>query len=166
VFLGHLSCGECFTEWRGTVASTGLHISTFWEARERGNELHGSAIALFWSELGAESHPLSLALSKPCFMEAGMVQMWRPWWLTVGMRESRFHEVEPVPGLPKLMRGPLSEFIQQSAIRTVPYPLLASNTLVLSDVMVLSKDEKGDLALMFRCDMQKIEATLRTSFCG
>ena len=33
----------------------------------------------------------------------------------------------------------------------MPYPLLGENTLVLSDSMVLAKDEKGTLALMFRC---------------
>lgn len=36
------------------------------------------------------------------------------------------------------------------AVRTVPYPLLGENTLVLSDSLVLAKDENGDLALMFR----------------
>lgn len=67
------------------------------------------------------------------------------------MSRHRFHEVEPAPGLPQgLLRGAMSELIVQSAIRTVPYPLLASNTLVLSDAMVLSPDENGDLALMIR----------------
>lgn len=36
------------------------------------------------------------------------------------------------------------------SLRTVPYPLLGENTLVLSDSMVLAKDENGQLALMFR----------------
>lgn len=59
--------------------------------------------------------------------------------------------MQPAPGLPKgLARGAISELMVQSALRTVPYPLLGSNTLVLSDAMVLSPDENGDLALMFR----------------
>lgn len=42
------------------------------------------------------------------------------------------------------------QLVVSRAIRTVPYPLLGENTLVLSDSMILAKDEKGDLALMFR----------------
>ena len=42
------------------------------------------------------------------------------------------------------------QLVVTKAIRTVPYPLLGENTLVLSDSMVLAKDEKGQLALMFR----------------
>ena len=42
------------------------------------------------------------------------------------------------------------QLVVSRAIRTVPYPLLGENTLVLSDSMVLAKDEKGTLALMFR----------------
>ena len=33
--------------------------------------------------------------------------------------------------------------------RTVPYPILGENTLVLSETMVLTED-KGELTLMFR----------------
>ena len=44
----------------------------------------------------------------------------------------------------------LLQLVVTKAIRTVPYPLLGENTLVLSDSMVLAKDEKGQLALMFR----------------
>eukprot|EP00884_Botryococcus_braunii_P021107 jgi/Botrbrau1/7680/Bobra.0159s0122.1 len=76
-----------------------------------------------------------------------------------------FHEVEPLAGMPKMSRGPLSEFVVKSAVRTVPYPLLASNTLVLSDAMLLSRDEKGDLALMFRVGdtypMQNLNVTVK-----
>ena len=44
------------------------------------------------------------------------------------------------------------QLVVSRAIQTVPYPLLGENTLVLSDSMVLARDEKGDLALMFRLD--------------
>ncbi len=42
------------------------------------------------------------------------------------------------------------QLVVSRAIRTVPYPLLGENTLVLSDSMVFAKDEKGNPALMFR----------------
>ena len=42
------------------------------------------------------------------------------------------------------------QLVVSKAVRTVPYPLLGENTLVLSDSLVLAKDENGDLALMFR----------------
>lgn len=44
----------------------------------------------------------------------------------------------------------IMQLVVSRAIQTVPYPLLGENTLVLSDSMVLAKDEKGNLALMFR----------------
>jgi len=42
------------------------------------------------------------------------------------------------------------QLVVSKAVRTVPYPLLGENTLVLSDSLVLAKDENGALALMFR----------------
>ena len=51
---------------------------------------------------------------------------------------------------------PFLQLVVSRAIQTVPYPLLGENTLVLSDSMVLAKDEKGNLALMFRSASQDL----------
>ena len=50
------------------------------------------------------------------------------------------------------MMGPsaLSRAVVHRALRTVPYPLLGENTLVLSDSCILAPDDQGDLCLMFR----------------
>lgn len=42
------------------------------------------------------------------------------------------------------------QVVVSKAVQTVPYPLLGENTLVISDSMVLSRDENNNLALMFR----------------
>ena len=52
---------------------------------------------------------------------------------------------------------PFLQLVVSRAIQTVPYPLLGENTLVLSDSMVLAKDEKGNLALMFRSASQDLK---------
>ena len=50
------------------------------------------------------------------------------------------------------MMGPsaLSTQVVNRALRTVPYPLLGENTLVLSDSCILAPDDEGNLSLMFR----------------
>ena len=63
----------------------------------------------------------------------------------------RFHDVEPLAGLEMMQKAELSLAVVSKSLRTVPYPLLGENTMVLSDTMILSPDEKGRLALMFRC---------------
>lgn len=78
---------------------------------------------------------------------------------------NRFHVVEPQAGLPKLPPGPLSQLIVNRAKRTVPYPLLGENTLVLSDVLCVSPNAQGKLSL--RCRVadtypnQMVEMTVR-----
>ena len=59
----------------------------------------------------------------------------------------------------KLCAHVMLQLVVTKAIRTVPYPLLGENTLVLSDSMVLAKDEKGQLALMFRRGSRDIDHT-------
>ena len=66
-------------------------------------------------------------------------------------RVSRFHDVEPLVGLEMMQQSELSVAVVSKSLRTVPYPLLGENTLVLSDNMIVAPDEKGRLALMFRC---------------
>ncbi|KAK2080060.1 hypothetical protein QBZ16_002456 [Prototheca wickerhamii] len=61
-----------------------------------------------------------------------------------------FHEVTPQPGLPPLPRAALSRLVVNRAKRTVPYPLLGHNTLVLSDAMCLFTDERGRRCLAAR----------------
>ncbi len=46
----------------------------------------------------------------------------------------------------------LSRLVAAKALRTVPYPLLGENTLVISDSIILAPDDTGRLALMVRCD--------------
>lgn len=57
-----------------------------------------------------------------------------------------FHAVQRQPGLPNLPPPEMSELVVNRAKRTVPYPMLGENTLVLSDAMCLSGDviEKED----------------------
>ena len=45
----------------------------------------------------------------------------------------------------------LSRLVASKALRTVPYPLLGENTLVLSDSCCLAPDDSGRLSLLFRC---------------
>ena len=60
------------------------------------------------------------------------------------------------------MMGPsaLSTTVVNRALRTVPYPLLGENTLVLSDTCILAPDDEGNMALMFRC--AAVRPTLQT----
>ena len=62
----------------------------------------------------------------------------------------RLHEVEPLEGLEMLPPAALSRLVAAKALRTVPYPLLGENTLVISDSLVLAPDDQGRLALLFR----------------
>lgn len=51
-----------------------------------------------------------------------------------------FHTVQRQPGLPNLPPPEMSELVVNRAKRTVPYPMLGENTLVLSDAMCLNGD--------------------------
>lgn len=62
----------------------------------------------------------------------------------------RFHNVVPQPGLPPLAPSALSRLVVNRAKRTVPYPLLGDNTLVLSDTMCVHEDDQGRLCLTVR----------------
>jgi hypothetical protein len=62
----------------------------------------------------------------------------------------RLHDVEPLEGLGMMPPSQLSRVVVSKALRCVPYPLLGENTLVLSDSLILSPDEDGNLSLMFR----------------
>ena len=44
-----------------------------------------------------------------------------------------------------------AQLVVNRAKRTVPYPLLGENTLVLSDVLCLAHDKRGRLCLTCRC---------------
>ncbi|GAB4816589.1 hypothetical protein N2152v2_003635 [Parachlorella kessleri] len=61
-----------------------------------------------------------------------------------------FHEVERQPELPALPPSELSRLVVNRAKRTVPYPLLGENTLVLSDVLCLAPNKAGQLCLTCR----------------
>lgn len=63
----------------------------------------------------------------------------------------RFHDIEPLQGLEMMQQSELSILVVSKSLRTVPYPLLGENTMVLSDSMILAPDEQGRLSLMFRC---------------
>jgi hypothetical protein len=65
-------------------------------------------------------------------------------------RARRLHDVEPLEGLEMLPPSHLSRLVASKALRTVPYPLLGENTLVISDSCVLAPDDNGHLALLFR----------------
>lgn len=62
----------------------------------------------------------------------------------------RLHDVEPLEGLEMLPPAQLSRLVAAKALRTVPYPLLGENTLVISDSIVLAPDDNGQLALLVR----------------
>ena len=59
--------------------------------------------------------------------------------------------MEPLAGLEMMQTSELSVAVVSKSLRTVPYPLLGENTMVLSDCMILAPDERGRLSLMFRC---------------
>jgi hypothetical protein len=62
----------------------------------------------------------------------------------------RFNLVERQPDLPQGHPSHLSNLVVGRAKRTVPYPILGENTLVLSDVLCVCPDEKGRLCLFSR----------------
>lgn len=62
---------------------------------------------------------------------------------------AKFHQIEPQPELPMLPQDELSQVVVSRSKRTVPYPILGENTLVLSETMVLTEYD-GELTLMFR----------------
>ena len=61
-----------------------------------------------------------------------------------------FHKVERQSSMPNLHPSQLSQLVVNRAKRTVPYPLLGENTLVLSDVMCVAPNEDGQLVLYAR----------------
>ena len=77
----------------------------------------------------------------------------------------KFHEVEPQKELPRLIPNQVSQLIVSRAKKTVPYPLLGENTLVLSDVMTVEPGPDGNLILSCRVGdtypNQMLEVTAR-----
>ncbi len=61
----------------------------------------------------------------------------------------RFHEIQPQTGLKMLPPGASSRKIVSAIPKSVPYPVLQENTLVLSNYLVVGK-RNGKLSLMFR----------------
>lgn len=61
-----------------------------------------------------------------------------------------FHQIDPQKDMPKLAMPDLSALVVNRAKRTVPYPLLGENTLVLSDVLCIAPNEDGLLCLYCR----------------
>ena len=61
-----------------------------------------------------------------------------------------FHSIEPQKDLPELSQADLSLIVVNRARRTVPYPLLGENTLVLSDNLCVAPNEDGLLCLYCR----------------
>ena len=61
-----------------------------------------------------------------------------------------FHSIEPQKGIPALGQEELSSLVVNRAKKTVPYPLLGENTLVLSDVLCVAPNEDGFLCLYCR----------------
>ena len=61
----------------------------------------------------------------------------------------RFHEIQPQTGLKMLPPGASSRKIVSAIPKSVPYPVLQENTLVLSNYVVVGK-RNGKLSLMFR----------------
>lgn len=62
----------------------------------------------------------------------------------------RFHKVERYKDLPAGHPSHISNLVVGRAKRTVPYPLLGENTLVLSDLLCVCPDERGRLCLFCR----------------
>jgi len=63
--------------------------------------------------------------------------------------DCRFHEIQPQTGLKMLPPGASSRKIVSAIPKSVPYPVLQENTLVLSNFLVVGK-RNGKLSLMFR----------------
>jgi hypothetical protein len=78
---------------------------------------------------------------------------------------NKFHNVVPQEGLPLLTPSELSQLVVNRAKRTVPYPLLGENTLVLSDLLCVCPNERGQPCLMARTadtyPNQMLEITVR-----
>lgn len=78
---------------------------------------------------------------------------------------NKFHDVVPQEGLPLLAPSQLSQLVVNRAKRTVPYPLLGENTLVLSDVLCIAPNERGVPSLICRAadtyPNQMLEITAR-----
>jgi len=62
----------------------------------------------------------------------------------------KFHTIEPQSGLPILPKSQLSHLVVSRSKRTVPYPLLGENTLVLSDTLCVAPNERGNMCLYCR----------------
>ncbi|KAK9856462.1 hypothetical protein WJX84_003016 [Apatococcus fuscideae] len=63
---------------------------------------------------------------------------------------AQFHEVEAHAAIKADTPSKTSRLVVSNALRTVPFPLLGENTLVLSDHMCLAPDENGHMSIMFR----------------
>lgn len=61
----------------------------------------------------------------------------------------RFHEIQPQTNLKMLPPAASSRKIVSATPKSVPYPVLQENTLVLSNFLVVGK-RNGKLSLMFR----------------
>lgn len=61
-----------------------------------------------------------------------------------------FHTIEAQKDMPEISKDELSTLIVNRSKRTVPYPLLGENTLVLSDVLCISPNSSGSLCLFCR----------------
>lgn len=71
---------------------------------------------------------------------------------TLPPAHTRFHEIEPQPGLEALPPHKLSaKIVSASALKCTPSPVLGDNTLVLSDDAVVGSRD-GHLFLMLRCE--------------
>jgi len=62
----------------------------------------------------------------------------------------KFHTIQPQKDMPEISKEELSTLIVNRSKKTVPYPLLGENTLVLSDVLCVSPNESGTLCLYCR----------------
>ena len=62
----------------------------------------------------------------------------------------KFHTIEPQLDLPALPKAQLSQLVVSRSKKTVPYPLLGENTLVLSDNLCVCPNERGKLCLYCR----------------
>jgi len=77
-----------------------------------------------------------------------------------------FHDVDLAPQMPMLVPSQLSQLVVNRARKTVPYPLLGENTLVLSDVLTVAPGSRpGTLRLACRVGdtypNQMLEITVR-----
>lgn len=62
----------------------------------------------------------------------------------------KFHTIQLQKDIPEISKEELSTLIVNRSKKTVPYPLLGENTLVLSDVLCISPNESGTLCLYCR----------------